>query len=114
MRKQRVLGPTDSRNPIRRPRHGLTADQIDWLLRVQGGRCAGCLRPLGSGEVCVDHDHKLAATHGHPIEVGCPQCVRGLLDSLCNTSIGAARDDSATLRRLAQYLDDAASRQGAA
>ena len=102
--RQRVLGTWDSRAPIRRRRQGITADERDYLLAKQGGRCAGCGIVLEEGLIAVDHDHALAATHGHDPLVGCRLCYRGLLCQLCNTALGAVHDNPATLTQLAAYL----------
>jgi hypothetical protein len=95
MRRQRILGPDDSRAPARRRAHGLTADERDYLLARQGGGCAICRRaglPLE-----VDHDHRHC-----PGRTGCRSCVRGLLCGRCNAGLGLIGD--AALPRLLAYL----------
>lgn len=95
--RQRVLGPTDSRAPIRRRAHGLTADERDALAGMQGGLCAICAR---SGQrLQVDHDHRHC-----PGSTGCRQCVRGYLCGRCNSALGWIGDNNipALLRYLAR------------
>jgi hypothetical protein len=61
------------------------------LLRSQGGLCAICrVAPA----VHVDHDHATGT-------------VRGMLCFPCNAAIGHLRDDPATVRRAAAYLEKA-------
>lgn len=79
--RQRVLGPDDSRAPIRRTQHGLKADERDALTRAQGGLCAICKKP--SDRLEVDHDHRHC-----PGTQGCRVCVRGLLCHNCNSGLG--------------------------
>lgn len=92
--RQRVLGPTDSRAPVRRRAHGLTPDETDALFRLQGYRCAICGRvePLQ-----VDHDHRHC-----PGQTGCRQCVRGGLCHRCNSGLGWIGD--ANIPGLIAYL----------
>jgi hypothetical protein len=89
-----------------RRRHGLTEDDVAALLARQGGVCAvhRGSDPGPAGWV-VDHDHRLAAEHGHPESVGCPRCVCGVLCDPCNRMLGDARDDPERLRNAALYLE---------
>lgn len=98
--RQRVLGPWDSRAPARRGRHGLSADEIEYLETLG---CAGCGRP---GPLAVDHDHHTC----HPGPVGCRNCARGMLCPRCNNILRWLDDDVRVLRRLADYLDGTAAR----
>jgi hypothetical protein len=87
--RQRVLGAWDSRSPIRRARHGLTADEIDLILVRQGGRCAICgTATPGIHGWNIDHDHRAAEGHPHPTNVGCRLCFRGILCGACNDALG--------------------------
>jgi Recombination endonuclease VII len=83
--RQRILGPTDSRAPVRRTAHGLTADEVDALIASQGGACAICGR-LGQ-PLQLDHDHRHCLGR-----VGCRHCVRGMLCGRCNTALGRIGD----------------------
>ena len=83
--RQRILAPGDSRARVRRRTHGLTADELDALIALQGGACAICGR---TGErLEVDHDHRHC-----PGRQGCRRCVRGLLCGRCNTALGRFGD----------------------
>lgn len=93
--RQRILGPSDSRAPLRRKTHGLSADAIDALIAAQGGRCAVCARP--GLRLQVDHDHRHC-----PGRMGCRACVRGMLCNRCNSSLGLLGD--ANIPRLIRYL----------
>ncbi len=62
-----------------------------------------CLGPLEK-EWAVDHDHELAALHGHDARHGCPRCFRGILCKACNLMLGWARDNPKTLETGAAYI----------
>ena len=70
-------------------RYGITADQFDAMVEAQGGVCALCRARKPEH---VDHDHLTGA-------------VRGVLCSCCNQGLGNFRDDAATLRLAADYLE---------
>lgn len=93
--RQRVLGPGDSRAPARRRVHGLTADERDRLVALQGGACALCGRP--SATLQVDHDHRHC-----PGREGCRLCYRGMLCPRCNTALGMIGDER--IPRLIAYV----------
>jgi hypothetical protein len=95
MRRQRILGPTDSRAPVRRRVHGLTADERAALVAFQGGLCAICGR--AGLRLQVDHDHRHCPGH-----TGCRQCVRGAFCGRCNTALGRFGDH--LIPRLIAYL----------
>ena len=84
-RRQRILGPNDSRAPRRNKVHGLTADERDALVALQRGLCAICAR--AGQPLQVDHDHRHC-----PGTEGCRQCVRGMLCPRCNTALGKLGD----------------------
>jgi hypothetical protein len=99
----------DARNPDGPGRHGLPAKMISAMRHRQGGLCPICLRELPRVPF-VDHDHRAAASHPHPVTRGCPACVRGLLCNGCNLILGHAGDDPAVLRRAVAYLEAWAGR----
>lgn len=71
---------------------GLTVAGYDAMRERQGGVCAICLRPCGSGKrLAVDHDH----TTGK---------IRGLLCLNCNQALGKLDDSLALLDAAAAYL----------
>lgn len=96
MRRQRVLGPTDSRAPARRRVHGLTPAEIAALIAFQGGLCAICQRP--GQRLQVDHDHRHCQG-----STGCRGCVRGMLCPRCNGGLAKVGGD-ANVPRLLRYL----------
>lgn len=85
--------------------YGITKEQYDALYEFQGGVCYLCRRAKGIyRRLQVDHDH--SCTAGHPPEVGCILCVRGLVCGTDNKVIGQARDDAQYFLRGAEYLLD--------
>jgi hypothetical protein len=70
-------------------RYGITAADADALLAAQGGVCAVCKEAPADH---VDHDHETGA-------------VRALLCFNCNGGLGQFRDDPATLRAAADYVE---------
>lgn len=78
--------------------YGLTQDEYEALLAMQGGLCAICRHPETarhqSGQVrslAVDHDHATGL-------------VRGLLCTNCNHGLGKFKDDPELLRQAITYL----------
>lgn len=89
-------------------RHGLLEAEAEALFARQGHRCAVCRSTspgAGGSRWAVDHDHRLAETHGHDPLVGCRRCVRAILCNGCNIMLGGAGDVPAVLRAGADYLD---------
>lgn len=77
-----------------RKQFGITADERDAMAASQGGKCALCARPDGTGKrgaLHVDHCHKTGR-------------IRGLLCARCNQAIGLLGDDVERIRRAAEYL----------
>lgn len=71
-------------------RYRATYEEMQAVLeRAKDGRCRICLQPA---TLVVDHCHETLR-------------VRGMLCGLCNTAIGAMRDDPARLRRAADYVE---------
>jgi len=90
--------------------HRVPLDRVRLLLTNPGCETCGIdiVNPArshtpGAGRaalLAVDHDHNCCAgAHS------CGKCVRGLICGNCNTALGLAHNDAATLRRLADYLD---------
>lgn len=72
--------------------YGLTADEYEALLRLQGGKCAICRQRPVSRRLAVDHDHKTGA-------------VRGLCCSRCNHDLlGSGFDSVDVLQAAVDYL----------
>jgi ribosomal protein L37AE/L43A len=75
--------------------YGITLEQFEAMLAAQRNRCAICERRFAGGrDTHVDHDHVTGI-------------VRGLLCTNCNNGLGRFRDDPATLRRAARYVERA-------
>ncbi|TKT03428.1 endonuclease VII domain-containing protein [Streptomyces lasalocidi] len=86
--------------------YNITLDEYEALLARQGGKCAIC--PITADEYLeatgnnfsVDHDHSCCPDKAK----SCGKCVRGLLCSACNFTIGHAREDVDILLNSATYL----------
>lgn len=94
----------EARNPNRhlRNRYGISLDTKRRLFERQGSRCGACgttepRHPRLSGESgwCLDHDHATGA-------------IRGVLCWRCNVALGYLDDSPERLRRMADYLENAA------
>lgn len=79
--RQVVLGPTDSRAPLRRKAHGLSVVQQDALKAAQDYRCAICGHR--SANLQIDHDHRI-----DPGRYGTIASFRGYLCPRCNSALG--------------------------
>jgi len=73
--------------------YGMTPDQYRSMYEAQGGACAVC--HMRTKKLNIDHHHRGGF-------------VRGLLCNQCNLGLGLFQDDSALLRRAADYLDQMA------
>lgn len=73
---------------------GLTVEEYDELLVIQGGVCAICKKPNPKDTFMpVDHDHKTGS-------------VRGILCDTCNQAIGLFYDDTELMKNAIEYLKD--------
>ena len=77
---------------------GISLEDYNWMLEVQGGVCAICKRPETvphkkgkPKKLTVDHDHKTGR-------------VRGLLCQKCNSILGYAEDQPLILLSAVEYL----------
>lgn len=94
--KDKVVVASAARKSHIKSHYGLTLEDFDRMLEMQGGACAICktTTPGGrGGRFHVDHCHKTGA-------------VRGLLCCNCNRGIGALKDDVALLQRAVVYLEE--------
>jgi hypothetical protein len=92
--------------------YGISAEDYDELLTVQGGVCFICTRARGLRKaLSVDHDHAVAIQDGHEADKGCKNCIRGLLCQSCNKMLGHGRDDPEMFERAADYLRNWPSRR---
>jgi len=74
-------------------RYGITPEEYDTMLGLQGGGCAICgSSNTARDSLAVDHDHDTGR-------------VRGLLCSGCNTGLGMFGDDLERLRKALRYLE---------
>jgi hypothetical protein len=65
--------------------YGLTQEQFDRLLELQGYACGMCHEPFVEGQfIDVDHDHACCRQRNR----SCGKCARGLLCRGCNIALG--------------------------
>ena len=78
---------------IIRKQYGITMDEFNKLLELQGGGCAICGKPVSSlrRRMNIDHCHETNK-------------VRGILCSGCNTGLGHLGDNIEGLKRAMDYL----------
>jgi len=88
-----------SRDHYYQSTYGITLEEYEAMLKVQGGKCAICGNKPGKKRLAVDHDHK------EEKRVGSRLSVRGLLCRRCNEYLGHVRDDPLVGHRLTRYLD---------
>lgn len=74
-------------------KYGITIEQYDDMLLLQGGRCAIC------GKHQVEFEQRLSVDHDHVTSE-----VRGLLCVKCNVGIGMLDDSVANLESAVEYL----------
>lgn len=93
-RLQRIANPNTKRKTRLKSAYGLTLEQWQCLFTSQGKRCAICevTKPKSSKGWATDHCH---ATNK----------VRGILCPHCNTMLGYAQDNLATLQAAITYLE---------
>lgn len=70
--------------------YGISAVEYWEIYAAQGGKCFVCQRANGATKrLAVDHDHDVAEHEcGHDRDVGCRNCIRGLLCGPCNELVG--------------------------
>lgn len=79
-------------------RYSITVADVERMRTEQGGCCAICRQP--TEKLVVDHDHACCPKK----KTSCGRCVRGLLCSRCNLTLGWLRDDPQLAIRSAEYL----------
>jgi Recombination endonuclease VII len=77
-------------------RYGMSGDDYDALMALQGGLCAICRRKPKRRKKC---NHRLQVDHCHSTNK-----VRGLLCGNCNTTLGQCDDDTERLLAAIAYL----------
>lgn len=95
--KRRLEKPEVVRRTIRawtiKRKFGITLEEYDAILKLQGGGCAVCGRPQSEKKsLCVDHDHKTGN-------------VRGLLCFHCNYGLSWFKDKPSRLYGAGDYLE---------
>jgi hypothetical protein len=81
-------------------RFGLTVDNYIDLEKSQNSLCKICNEPEKHNKrLSVDHDHACC-----PGANSCGKCVRGLLCSNCNKTLGLIKDDVKILQKMIEYL----------
>ena len=79
-------------------RFGLSTDEYVIMLKNQNYLCAICKKE-DSKRLCVDHDHSCCAG-----SYSCGKCIRGLLCSRCNKTLGMIEDNIDYLNSMIEYL----------
>jgi hypothetical protein len=90
-RAYRVTNADAVNMPARVRKYGLSVPEFVAMVARQKGLCAVCLKVPERG-LCIDHDHEIRK-------------LRSLLCGKCNLGLGNFNDDSAAMRRGADYLD---------
>lgn len=87
-RPLRVVTPEDKARwyqAYKLQRYGLTQEDFNRLLEVQGHACGMCHTPFKDGQpIFIDHDHACCPDE----KSSCGKCIRGLLCLKCNIALG--------------------------
>jgi hypothetical protein len=65
-------------------RYNLTEQEYQELMAAQGNACAVCAQDFATERAHIDHDHKCCPQRA----ASCGSCIRGLLCSACNLTLG--------------------------
>jgi hypothetical protein len=88
MRREKARDPEAVREKYLKRKYNITLAKYTEIFVEQEGRCWIC---QNKKDLVVDHDHATGE-------------VRGLLCSLCNTSLGGFKDEISSLQRAILYL----------
>lgn len=96
-------------------KYSLTMENLVAIYESQGGGCSICNTALPHPEdengdkwfTSIDHDHSCC-----PSDTSCGRCVRGLLCRDCNLMLGHAKDNTDTLKRAVEYLENTSVKVG--
>lgn len=81
-------------------KYGMSVDDYITLEKSQNGVCKTCnQKEKYNKRLSVDHDHSCC-----PGATSCGKCIRGLLCSSCNKTLGMINDDVNILKRMMEYL----------
>lgn len=81
-------------------RYGLDVDSYMDMFNKQNGICLICKNPERDGKrLSVDHDHSCCDG-----AYSCGKCIRGLLCSRCNKTLGMVEDNIDYLNSMIEYL----------
>lgn len=92
--RRRELTDANARRVRLRVRFGISPEEYDALVALQGNLCALCREPQKQHfqYFAIDHDHNSGA-------------IRGLLCTPCNAAIGLLQESPSLLRRAAAYIE---------
>lgn len=79
------------RNQMYKMRYGITLEEYNAMLKLQGDVCAICNKTDGTRELAVDHNHTTGA-------------VRGLLCKACNIMVAQIESANHILDNAKEYL----------
>jgi hypothetical protein len=82
-----------------KPRHGLSAQDIEDILKYQDYQCAVCKKNLNNTKQAIDHDHSCCSG-----PISCGECVRGILCYRCNLYIGFLERNYDIYDKAIEYL----------
>lgn len=81
-------------------KYGLNVDTYMAIYNSQNGVCLICKNPEHSNKrLAVDHDHSCCSGAS-----SCGKCIRGLLCSRCNKTLGMVQDNIEYLQNMIKYL----------
>lgn len=101
IKRQWAINNTDKVKIAEIRKYNLTLEQFQVLYKSQNGCCSGCKRHQSELKRAMDIDHDHTCCPGN---YSCGKCIRGLLCSSCNTTLGRVRDNPEILLNLALYL----------
>lgn len=100
---QRGLSPGEKKRRWIWRRYRKTPQWFDQTLKSQGGRCAVCgVDDPGTRGWAVDHDHRCCSAP-QP-ETTCGTCIRGIVCTRCNLTLGQVDDSPELLNKMIDYL----------
>jgi hypothetical protein len=79
-------------------RMGISVEKYIQMEKEQGYKCKIC-GGLDNKRLAVDHDHSCCNSYPN-----CGKCIRGLLCSKCNKTLGMIDDDIDILAKMIEYL----------